>query len=75
MTAIRGCGNQTRTCAIHIGCRWSLHFDTKNFYFAETTNKGSGGEIQLTDAIAKLLLEEPVYAYQFTGKRYDCGTR
>jgi UTP--glucose-1-phosphate uridylyltransferase len=41
----------------------------------ENTNKGSGGEIQLTDAIAKLLREEPVYAYQFQGKRYDCGSK
>lgn len=39
------------------------------------TEQGSGGEIQLTDAIAKLLLEEPVYAYQFQGKRYDCGSK
>jgi UTP--glucose-1-phosphate uridylyltransferase len=41
----------------------------------ESTQRGSGGEIQLTDAIAKLLLEEPVYAYQFLGKRYDCGSK
>ena len=45
------------------------------FSLLETTHKGSGGEIQLTDAIAKLLHEEPVYAYQFAGKRYDCGTK
>lgn len=36
---------------------------------------GSGGEIQLTDAIAKLQLQETVYSYQFTGKRYDCGSK
>lgn len=41
----------------------------------ENTSKGSGGEIQLTDAIAKLLKHESVYAYQFDGKRYDCGTK
>lgn len=45
------------------------------FTLLEKTHKGSGGEIQLTDAIAKLLKEEPVYAYQFTGKRYDCGSK
>ena len=45
------------------------------FTLLEETNKGSGGEIQLTDAIAKLQLEERVYAYQFQGKRYDCGTK
>lgn len=43
------------------------------FHFLATLQKGSGGEIQLTDAIAKLLREEKVYAYQFQGKRYDCG--
>jgi UTP--glucose-1-phosphate uridylyltransferase len=37
--------------------------------------KGAGGEIQLTDAIARLMQREPVYAYEFTGKRYDCGTK
>jgi UTP--glucose-1-phosphate uridylyltransferase len=39
------------------------------------TERGKGGEIQLTDAIAKLLEEEPVMAYQFKGKRYDCGDK
>lgn len=37
--------------------------------------KGAGGEIQLTDAIAMLLHEEPVLAYEFEGKRYDCGSK
>jgi len=41
----------------------------------ENTQKGSGDEIQLTDAIAKLLTEEKVLSYQFSGKRYDCGTK
>jgi len=36
---------------------------------------GSGGELQLTDAIASLLLEDPVFAYEFEGKRYDCGDK
>jgi UTP--glucose-1-phosphate uridylyltransferase len=45
------------------------------FALLEGTHKGSGGEIQLTDAIATLLREEKVYAYQFTGKRYDCGSK
>lgn len=45
------------------------------FALLEKTSKGSGGEIQLTDAIAKLLLEEKVYAYRFKGKRYDCGSK
>ena len=45
------------------------------FKLLEQTQRGSGGEIQLTDAIAKLLTLESAYAYQFAGKRYDCGTK
>lgn len=45
------------------------------FELLETTSRGAGGEIQLTDAIARLLMEEQVLAYQFTGKRYDCGDK
>lgn len=37
--------------------------------------RGAGGEIQLTDGIAALLADEPVYAYEFEGKRYDCGNK
>jgi len=37
--------------------------------------KGAGGEIQLTDGIAQLMRREPVYAFQFEGKRYDCGNK
>jgi UTP--glucose-1-phosphate uridylyltransferase len=39
------------------------------------TGRGAGGEIQLTDAIADLLNEEPVLAYEFEGRRYDCGSK
>jgi UTP--glucose-1-phosphate uridylyltransferase len=41
----------------------------------EQTDPGTGGEIQLTDAIAALLKDEPVIAYPFEGKRYDCGSK
>jgi UTP--glucose-1-phosphate uridylyltransferase len=37
--------------------------------------RGSGGEIQLTDGIAKLIDTEGVYAYEYQGKRYDCGSK
>ncbi len=37
--------------------------------------QGAGGEIQLTDGIAALRKEQPVYAYQYEGKRYDCGSK
>ena len=36
---------------------------------------GAGGELQLTDAIASLLAQENVLAYQFEGIRYDCGSK
>ena len=36
--------------------------------------RGSGGEIQLTDAIEALMEEQPVYTYEFEGVRYDAGT-
>ena len=41
----------------------------------KNTGRGAGGEIQLTDAIADLLNDEPVLAYEFEGTRYDCGTK
>ena len=41
----------------------------------EHIGEGAGGEIQLTDGIAKLLAEQPVYAYSFDGVRYDCGSK
>ncbi|MGP1517641.1 MAG: UTP--glucose-1-phosphate uridylyltransferase GalU [Ottowia sp.] len=37
--------------------------------------RGVGGEIQLTDAIARLMQSERVYAYQYEGARYDCGSK
>lgn len=37
--------------------------------------RGVGGEIQLTDGIAALLSEEPVHAFAYNGKRYDCGSK
>ncbi len=39
------------------------------------TKPGVGGEIQLTDALAALKEEHPVYAYEFKGKRYDAGDK
>ncbi len=45
------------------------------FSLLEQTSQGSGGEIQLTDAIASLLKYETVSALQFSGKRYDCGSK
>jgi UTP--glucose-1-phosphate uridylyltransferase len=36
---------------------------------------GAGGEIQLTDAIARLIHEQTVLAYRFAGRRFDCGSK
>ena len=47
----------------------------KIFEKLEGTRQGAGGEIQLTDAISALLKDEPVIAYPFAGKRYDCGSK
>jgi UTP--glucose-1-phosphate uridylyltransferase len=40
----------------------------------DAQESGAGGEIQLTDAIAKLIGKQPLYAYRFEGERYDCGS-
>lgn len=45
------------------------------FEYLATQSTGAGGEIQLTDAIARLLKESLVLAYRFEGKRYDCGSK
>ncbi len=47
----------------------------KIFEKLEATSAGAGGEIQLTDGISALLEDEPVIAYPFEGKRYDCGSK
>ena len=41
----------------------------------QTTQRGAGNEIQLTDGIASLMGEEAVHALAFKGVRYDCGTK
>lgn len=41
----------------------------------ETQQAGAGGEIQLTDAMAKMIGEQPFHAHTFDGKRYDCGSK
>ncbi len=45
------------------------------FAHLKTIGAGVGGEIQLTDAIAALITEEPMLACVFEGARYDCGSR
>ena len=50
-------------------------FNPSIFAMLEQISAGAGGEIQLTDAIAALLTQEPVFGYQFHGKRFDCGSK
>ncbi|MFP5418365.1 MAG: UTP--glucose-1-phosphate uridylyltransferase GalU [Gammaproteobacteria bacterium] len=45
------------------------------FHHIEQLKPGAGGELQLTDAIAALLIEQQVLAYAFEGVRYDCGSK
>jgi UTP--glucose-1-phosphate uridylyltransferase len=45
------------------------------FYHLQHQTPGAGGEIQLTDGIASLLQDEDVFAYEFEGVRYDCGSK
>lgn len=45
------------------------------FDHLERTQPGAGGEIQLTDALKALALEQDMYAYDFEGRRYDVGDR
>ena len=41
----------------------------------ENQGKGAGGEIQLTDAMAKMIGDQPFHAVTFDGNRYDCGSK
>ena len=41
----------------------------------EHQGKGAGGEIQLTDAMAQMIGQQPFHAVTFGGKRYDCGNK
>jgi len=50
-------------------------FNSEIFSFLEKIKIGADSEIQLTDAISMLLKSEPVYAYEFLGERYDCGSK
>ncbi len=47
----------------------------KIFCLLERTEPGKGGEIQLTDGLRGLLQQEPIFAYEFVGRRYDAGAK
>ena len=50
-------------------------FSPKVLDCLENLEPGAGNEIQLTDGIARLLAQDVVYAYNYVGKRYDCGSK
>jgi UTP--glucose-1-phosphate uridylyltransferase len=64
-------GTSTSTLAV-VG-RYVL--SPRIFHHLRTMPAGAGGEIQLTDGIARLMQEERVLAYEFDGRRYDCGSK
>jgi UTP--glucose-1-phosphate uridylyltransferase len=45
------------------------------FLELDRQEKGAGGEIQLTDAMARTIGEVPFHGFRFDGKRYDCGSK
>ena len=45
------------------------------FKYLKNINKGSGNEVQLTDAISLSAKSESVFSYNFSGVRYDCGSK
>jgi UTP--glucose-1-phosphate uridylyltransferase len=50
-------------------------FTPRIFHHLRHIERGAGGELQLTDAIARLLGEQQVLAYAYEGRRYDCGSK
>jgi UTP--glucose-1-phosphate uridylyltransferase len=45
------------------------------FSILELKETGAGGEIQITDAMARLLKDQDIYGYRYEGTRFDCGTK
>lgn len=45
------------------------------FEYLEQTEPDKRGEIQLTDALVAMMQDRPVYAYEYSGQRYDCGDK
>lgn len=56
-----------------IGGRYIL--DSNIFKFLETQTRGAGNEIQLTDAILRMMSESKVYSLDIDGRRYDIGSK
>lgn len=59
----------------HLGVVGRYILSARVFNFLTNLPRGAEGEIQLTDAIARLLTEQKMIAYAFSGTRYDCGDK
>lgn len=59
----------------HLGVVGRYILSARVFDFLTNLPRGADGEIQLTDAIARLLTEQKMIAYAFSGTRYDCGDK
>lgn len=59
----------------HLGVVGRYILSARIFDFLTNLPRGAGGEIQLTDAIARLLTEQKMIAYAFAGRCYDCGDK
>jgi UTP--glucose-1-phosphate uridylyltransferase len=45
------------------------------FNILDDKEEGAGGEIQITDAMARLLNDQDIYGFSYQGTRFDCGTK
>ena len=64
-----------RYSSIKLSNYGKIYIISENFDYLETQTEGSGGEIQLTDAIERLNKNDKVYAFDFEGQRYDVGEK
>ncbi len=59
----------------HLGITGRYILQPEIFAILDRKETGAGGEIQLTDAMAKLLGVQPFHGFRFAGKRFDCGSK
>ena len=65
---------ETKMAPSLLGIQGRYVFTPQLFNHLKMTNVGSGGEIQLTDAMKSLSKVQKMYSWVFSGKRYDIGT-
>jgi UTP--glucose-1-phosphate uridylyltransferase len=66
---------QAKDAPSNLGVVGRYILSSRIFEHIRNLKPGSGGEYQLTDAIAAMLKVEPVIAYEYSGIRYDCGNK